>query len=370
MSPEGRTTRFDAVGTDPQGHRVGIEIEKAQMSRTERFRKAAHFELQGKLSRPQNPFSDIERIIRHFLPPSSDSLDAQHPKLSERPWVLVVFYTFENLRRSPYPQGILNLVRQVEVLHPDAKFKYYAGSLYCSATSEEYRDRFRSFALSRHRGQMEKELSEGQLRNLMLFDWNDTAKSSITCEIRHIGEPEANQYDPSWIDPNWVAIEVATSFLNESEFLERILEFGKQVFTALKAAYGYIDSAQNPHDLLSIHMGQLYMHYKELWDEIETWKLQQRYCETVVKKAFWGNFLNAEHVHRLDSFERIKKEVPYEIIEPLPEGGACLIASRHPADKERPEVAQRIAKLQTFLKPILMRIEPVPPRHPKPSAPS
>jgi len=370
VSQEDRTTRFDAVGTDPEGRRVGVEISKELMLPIEQFRQAQHFELQKRLSRPWNPFSDIERVIRHFVLSSGGSFDSQDSNLFQKPWAMMAFYTFGDLRTLPYCRQILNLVEQIEAIHVEAKFRRYAGSLYLEAATNEYRERLRIFALSKHRASMEHEVLEGRLRDLMLFDWNDPEKYSVKFEVRYLGESEVNPYDPTWIEPNWIMVEIAGSFFNGPDFLGRFLELGKEIFTAFNGTYGYIDFARNPYDLWSIHMGQLYMHYKELWNEAEAWTLQQRYCRERVKKAFWGNFLNKEHVRRLGGFTKLKEYVPYEIIEPLPQGGALLVASRHPADKEHPEVAKRITQLQSFLKPILMKMEPTPPRQPTPHPPA
>jgi len=294
-----------------------------------------------------------------------DEHGAQQLGLPQKPWVLMGFYTFEDLRKPPYPQRLLNLIEKTETLHNETKFRRYAGSLYRGVATDEYENRFRTFALSRHRLQMEQELTKGLLRDLTLFDWNNLEKSSISYKIRCLGKPEENPYDPTWIKPNWIIVEFAACFSDEPRFFPRFLELGKDIFTSIKAAYGYIDFDHTPRDLWLIHMGQLYTHYKELWDEIEAWTLQQRYCRERVKKAFWGNFLNVEHVRQLGGFSKIKEAVPYKIVESLPEGGALLIASGHPAEKDRPDVARRIAQLQAFLKPILMKIEPIPPRHPK-----
>jgi len=77
-------------------------------------------------------------------------------------------------------------------------------------------------------------------------------------------------------------------------------------------------------------------------------------CDTLARDAYFGVFLGPVHVRLLGGMERLRKDVPYEVIEALSGGGAFLMAASDPLRFEAPEVQARVERLREVLAPISM----------------
>jgi hypothetical protein len=119
------------------------------------------------------------------------------------------------------------------------------------------------------------------------------------------------------------------------------VEVAKRAATMFRAAYGFITldyagGVRTPHE-----------EWAGLGDFVGL-----RECGKWVRGYYWGNFLSAEHVHRLGGLERIEKEAPCVVVEDLSQGGGELVYLQLTEDLDHFS-DEDLSALKGFLTPAL-----------------
>lgn len=147
---------------------------------------------------------------------------------------------------------------------------------------------------------------------------------------------------------------------------EPIELFYKWAASVLKYQYGLIFIEENYNYMLS----ELEAIPRSMWQdtsiETKTWeeelgfyyKKDYKYNE-YVRKAYWGNFLNSNHICKLGGFEKVKNEAPAYLIETMPEGGAYIQLTEKPFNYFESNFKKKLKELDRYFSPIILPGRPV-----------
>jgi len=137
--------------------------------------------------------------------------------------------------------------------------------------------------------------------------------------------------------------------------------FFKFAATLLNCQYGVIfinDSyAYMLHELSGLPGSYLHDYSEEtrLWEkELKFYRRSEDMYSNYIRKAYWGNFLNAIHVSGLGGFDLIRRDAPAFLVEELPDGGAYIQLMESPYDFFEPDYKERLIKLDDYLSPIIL----------------
>jgi hypothetical protein len=203
-------------------------------------------------------------------------------------------------------------------------------------------------------------------------------------EIAVGSRPQPSQGSESYRRPSYVYLECHPDILNQGALgLAGFLELGTHIWRMVNGKYGFIDIetgvplqdniSRNAIHLFDSTVPPIYHQEYRLWQRLDA-QLDKR-----IWKAFWGNFLGAEHLRQLGGIQRMRSEDPryrllpeyleqaykeghYQIkqcdssceLRDLSNQGILVTLSASPLDWFEAEVQQRRELLQNILKPIAL----------------
>jgi hypothetical protein len=95
------------------------------------------------------------------------------------------------------------------------------------------------------------------------------------------------------------------------------------------------------------------------------WQQYREEIGTLVRGAYWGNFLGAELVRRLGGLEAVLGAAPGAVVTPIEGGGVYVQVSKEPSPDLPPRDQERLRALAGFLEPVSIAF-----RHPEAAPPA
>lgn len=199
--------------------------------------------------------------------------------------------------------------------------------------------------------------------------------------------PQPERGMESYRTPSCIYLQVHSNILVQNMGgISGFLDLGMQAWQIVEGVYGFIDVetgiplqdhiARNAFHLFDSTVPPEYHHEFRKWQELMP-KMNKG-----VWKAFWGNFLGAEHLQELGGIRELRRADPLYRILPeyleqayqqgirrlresngyhewreLAGGGVLLTLSASPLEWFEKEVQERRVKLQEALEPIALRVE-------------
>lgn len=200
-------------------------------------------------------------------------------------------------------------------------------------------------------------------------------------------EPQPERGTESYRRPSYIYLEVTPEVLLQSTTgISGFLDLGIQAWEIADGVYGFIDVETGIplQDNISRNVAHLFDSTvpPEYHREFRKWQELMPKLDKRVWKAFWGNFLGAEHLRQLGGVQEMRRADPlyrllpeyleqayqqgierlracdcYEEWRELAGGGVLLTLSSSPLDVLDPRVQERQRRLQAVLEPIALRID-------------
>lgn len=200
-------------------------------------------------------------------------------------------------------------------------------------------------------------------------------------------EPQPKRGGESYRTPSYVYLEVTPEIIRQSATgVSGLLDLGIQAWAIADGVYGFIDVETGIplQDNISRNVAHLFDSTvpPEYHREFRKWQELMPRLDKRVWKAFWGNFLGAEHLQELGGIRELRRADPLYRILPeyleqayqqgirrlresngyhewreLAKGGVLLTLSASPLEWFEKEVQERRVKLQEALEPIALRVE-------------
>ena len=293
----------------------------------------------------------------------------------------MVIYTYERLEQRLDP--LWDWLHRVEQWagRPYAEFHF----------SSRIKDSIRIWkATPKNRAQLYQRLQTEQPWFVLDFGWPQGSLRSISppLYVCIASEPQPWHGGESYRTPSYVYIEAHPQvLLQSSEGIPGFLELGMQAWAIINGVYGFIDLetglplqdniSRNIHHLFDSTVPPEYHREFRAWQELMP-KLDKR-----VWKAFWGNFLGAEHLRQLGGIQELRRADPLYQLRPeyleqayqrgkeilrasksyvgwyeLAGGGVLLTLSASPLEGLEKEVQERRERLQAVLAPIALSVTP------------
>lgn len=191
----------------------------------------------------------------------------------------------------------------------------------------------------------------------------------------------------SYRTPSYIYLQVHPEVLVRSPGgISGFLDLGMQAWAIVDGVYGFIDVETGIplQDAISRNAFHLFDSTvpPEYHREFRKWQELMPRLDKRVWKAFWGNFLGAEHLQELGGIRELRRADPLYRILPeyleqayqqgirrlresngyhewreLAKGGVLLTLSASPLEWFEKEVQERRVKLQEALEPIALRVE-------------
>lgn len=188
--------------------------------------------------------------------------------------------------------------------------------------------------------------------------------------------------------PSYIYIEVHPQVLSESVTgVSGLLDLGEQIWRISEGVYGFIDLQMNIplQDNILRNAAHLFDSTvpPKYHDEFRKWQELMPLLDRRTWKAFWGNFLGAEHLRRLGGIEDMRRADPryrllpeyleqayqkgvdrlracdcWERWQALSDGGVLLTLSPSPLDWFAPQVQDRRKRLQAALGAVALHVDP------------
>src|SRR5205807_5339263 len=73
-----------------------------------------------------------------------------------------------------------------------------------------------------------------------------------------------------------------------------------------------------------------------------------------IAKAYWGNFLNNNHMEKLGGIGKVRKEAPVALVEPLPNGGAYVQLTGLPYNFAEESYPKSLSALDTYFQTLIL----------------
>jgi hypothetical protein len=187
--------------------------------------------------------------------------------------------------------------------------------------------------------------------------------------------------------PSEVYLEVRPDVLLEgSTGISGFVDLGMRLWETIEGVYGFIDVETGIPLQDDIHRNAIFLFDDsippEYHREFRKWQELMPHLDRRIWKAFWGNFLGAEHLQELGGIRELRRADPLYRLLPeyleqayqhglerlrasdgyhewreLAGGGVLLTLSASPLEWFEKEVQERRARLQEALKPIALRVE-------------
>lgn len=277
-------------------------------------------------------------------------------------YLSINLYTFTHLR----PLGSL-VVEIVDSLFALSE-KYHPAKFRADLVGKKRSRYFK--ASQRNLRKLREELLAGRIRELHIND-NPNAES---LDPRFVFD--TNLYGLRfWLDfttpleklaptlpssPNSCQFLIRTDAFEDHDTFCKLLAVSKRAFSGFSSCWGDMYCCSSHHVCFLHFLGSSYaQHRRDASEEFRTITIDRgrfydTLCDTLARDAYFGVFLNPTHVRLLGGIRRLRSNVPYEVIEELPAGGAFLMASSNPFDFDEPEIQERIERLREVLQPIAM----------------
>jgi hypothetical protein len=237
-------------------------------------------------------------------------------------------------------------------------------------------------ATSTNRADLYQRLRVEQPWLTLHFGWptgllrNYQTKGLFACAISYLQPRRGSE---RYRKPSYLALIVSPDILLRSTTgAPGLFQLGAQAWRTVGGVYGFVDVETGipPQDHLSRNIDAFLSNLvpSDFYPELEKWHLLQSRLDRRVWKAFWGNFLSAEHLELLGGVREMRRSDPhYELkaeyrerayqqgIErlrgcgcheqwrELANGGVLLTLSPSPLDWFEPQAQERRARLQEAL---------------------
>lgn len=96
----------------------------------------------------------------------------------------------------------------------------------------------------------------------------------------------------------------------------------------------------------------------DLEEELGFYQQNEEKLQYFITKAYWGNFLNINHIKGLGGIEKIKKEAPVYLTQELFNGGAYLQLTEDINEFADSTFKKKLLEFDNYLKPIIMPNRP------------
>jgi hypothetical protein len=247
-------------------------------------------------------------------------------------------------------------------------------------------------ATSQNREKLYQRLQTEQPWSEILFGWprgalNDTllSKQGLLVVIKSRPQPERGM--EIYRTPSYVYLQANPDVIQASTGgVEGFMRLGMAAWEIVEGVYGFIDvetgiPLQDNISRNAIHLFDSTVP-PEYRREFRKWQELMPKLNKQVWKAFWGNFLGAEHLQELGGIRELRRADPLYRLLPeyleqayqrglerlrasggyhewreLAGGGVLLTLSASPLEWFEKEVQERRARLQEALKPIALKVE-------------
>ncbi|MBI5027086.1 MAG: hypothetical protein HZC12_10260 [Nitrospirae bacterium] len=141
-----------------------------------------------------------------------------------------------------------------------------------------------------------------------------------------------------------------------------IEKFFKWASTIIGCHYGLIFVDENYDKVLS----EIEAIPRIMWGDFSSGKTQKWekelgfYCKEskvyteYIRKAYWGNFLNVNHIIKLGGIKKVQKEAPAFLVEELPGGGGYIQLTESFLDFGKSGFKEKLMKLDKYFAPIIL----------------
>jgi len=246
-------------------------------------------------------------------------------------------------------------------------------------------------ATAKNRDKLYKRLQVEQPWFTLGFAWPTSKEPTHRVKGIHVAitsRPQPVRGGESYRTPSYIYLEVHPEVITQSTMgISGFLDLGAQGWQIIDGVYGFIDVetgiplqdniSRNAIHLFDSTVPPEYHREFRKWQELMP-KLDKR-----VWKAFWGNFLGAEHLRQVGGIQEMRRADPlyrllpeylerayqqgidclrtcgcYEQWRELAGGGVLLTLSSSPLEWFDPGVQERQKQLQAVLASIALRVEP------------
>lgn len=149
--------------------------------------------------------------------------------------------------------------------------------------------------------------------------------------------------------------------LDDPTTMVRLIDLAKTIWKTTDGVYGFIVSGDRmfvcDEQLTAVFRthGKTYTPEEECrFKEMSFFDHNKDKMRQFVRKASWGNLLNAKHVARLGGIKTFQTKAPCFKVEALPEGSAYLQLTETPLDFSRPDFQEKLKAFDVFLQPALI----------------
>jgi len=247
-------------------------------------------------------------------------------------------------------------------------------------------------ATAKNRANLYQRLKVEQPWSVLHFGWPaDTLRSATSktkgLDVAILSSPRPWHNGGGYRTPSYIYLEVHPEVITQSTMgISGFFDLGTQAWQIVDGVYGFIDvetgiPLQDNISRNAIHLFDSTVP-PEYRREFRKWQELMPKLNKQVWKAFWGNFLGAEHLQELGGIRELRRADPLYRLLPeyleqayqrglerlrasggyhewreLAGGGVLLTLSASPLEWFEKEVQERRARLQEALEPIALKVE-------------
>ncbi len=264
---------------------------------------------------------------------------------------LCIYYNYDFTINIHMVEALVNKANQLSD-------KYQLSQFQCMFSDSDRFTRYKKVT-KKNFVELFKELRKKTFESISFYDsFNEDFNISLTFDLF---APEAREDKGRYSQDLYLII---NNIVVENEF-KQFVEFGKFAWSVLDCCYGFIYAAPNCTDVQSeltaipISPVEKELSEKEIKreEELDFYQDNRQYMHKYIRKAYWGNFLNKNHIVAIGGIDFVKKSSLSLIIEEIANDGIYIQLARSLMDFEKSDFQMELKELDRLLQAIKLRKE-------------